>query len=683
MFMIAFTAKAGTQVRRVKLQGTSATPYIKSRRTQTEVTKDYGPIPQKAKLCQTKSLSLNDSQPDFSEEPSQVGMMSQGGNSSSSSDGDSSTSQPSTPSKGNPKNVKLRLREDNSYEFVAAAAAAASSNGLTAEDHKIASSGEMAELLSENSINNDNFQEKLSLETFQQRQKMMEEQNKKRREMLAKAIADRKKQTQSEAKKLQQIQAELTKLDNLLSSDVSILRDQIEAASVEFNEAQKRYDKAEKEFIEAKLSLFHRLERKELLTEHLCRIIEANEQRKANKLSELMAKLEMVDVSVEGLENGVVEVLPQLATLDEVTYAACTTIRNPRKASVGSSASSSVPSTPVQISSTEEPKSHAALGTAPDPDIPVPAQLVLAVVIGVVVAQQQGVERRTRGRRLRQQAPVPLPASIQGAGLAPERRGRVRRPVAPAPTLPQVRIRPGSARFAPQAEQPISVRAPPPPPPSVRRPAPIPPPAPPPPQDILDFDYIDYDVVQEDKATTLDRSPLFESPLRQAPEPVRAAPPRSAPRPPPPPPRAPAPIPRPAPAPAPAPAPRPSRPRSSAPLSNIEVEFNLDPNREPIRGLREPDVQIVKSWSHSNPDGTFSWGYLDSSGTFKNETRGLDCVVRGTYGYYDDKTGEPLQFNYQSGNPCDPDATKDYYDYDLLGFPVTESERPRGRDRQG
>ena len=37
------------------------------------------------------------------------------------------------------------------------------------------------------------------------------------------------------------------------------------------------------------------MEKKELLTEHLCRIIEVNEQRKAKKLSELMAKLEMVD----------------------------------------------------------------------------------------------------------------------------------------------------------------------------------------------------------------------------------------------------------------------------------------------------------------------------------------------------------------------------------------------------
>ena len=66
---------------------------------------------------------------------------------------------------------------------------------------------------------------------------------------------------------------------------------------------RKRYDRAESEFIEAKLLLFNKMEKKELLTEHLCRIIEANEQRKANKLSELMTKLEMVDQENESFNE--------------------------------------------------------------------------------------------------------------------------------------------------------------------------------------------------------------------------------------------------------------------------------------------------------------------------------------------------------------------------------------------
>jgi len=44
--------------------------------------------------------------------------------------------------------------------------------------------------------------------------------------------------------------------------------------------------------LDAKQILFAKLERKELLTKHLCTIIEQNEMRKAQKLSELMAKLE-------------------------------------------------------------------------------------------------------------------------------------------------------------------------------------------------------------------------------------------------------------------------------------------------------------------------------------------------------------------------------------------------------
>jgi RAB6-interacting golgin len=56
---------------------------------------------------------------------------------------------------------------------------------------------------------------------------------------------------------------------------------------------RKRYNKAEKEFLDAKLFLFEKLERKELLTEHLCTIIEQNEMRKARKLSELMDRLQL------------------------------------------------------------------------------------------------------------------------------------------------------------------------------------------------------------------------------------------------------------------------------------------------------------------------------------------------------------------------------------------------------
>ena len=54
---------------------------------------------------------------------------------------------------------------------------------------------------------------------------------------------------------------------------------------------RKRYDKAEKEFVAAKLHLHKMSERKDLLTDHLATIIEKNEERKAAKLDELMKEL--------------------------------------------------------------------------------------------------------------------------------------------------------------------------------------------------------------------------------------------------------------------------------------------------------------------------------------------------------------------------------------------------------
>ncbi|XP_072176470.1 uncharacterized protein [Diadema setosum] len=139
------------------------------------------------------------------------------------------------------------------------------------------------------------------LEEFQRKQKEMEEENAKKKRLLANAIADRKKKTQAEAKRLVYIQKELAKIENLLSNDVSILRDKIETSSREFSEAQRRYEKAEAEFVAAKINLHKKSEMKEALTEHLCTIIHQNELRKAKKLEELVSKLD-VD-SLEEFEN--------------------------------------------------------------------------------------------------------------------------------------------------------------------------------------------------------------------------------------------------------------------------------------------------------------------------------------------------------------------------------------------
>ncbi|CAH0729502.1 unnamed protein product, partial [Brenthis ino] len=132
---------------------------------------------------------------------------------------------------------------------------------------------------------------RIKLEQLQLQQKLMEEQNKKRKEMLAKALADRTKQTEEEVQKLEKIKKELQIMDGQFSQDVSVLRKKIDQACSSYAEAEKHYLKVEKEFLQAKISLQKEKEKKELLTEHLCALITHNETRKAQKLETLMLEL--------------------------------------------------------------------------------------------------------------------------------------------------------------------------------------------------------------------------------------------------------------------------------------------------------------------------------------------------------------------------------------------------------
>jgi len=58
---------------------------------------------------------------------------------------------------------------------------------------------------------------------------------------------------------------------------------------------RKRYERAEREFVDAKTDLHAKSEAKDLLTEHLYTVIHQNEVRKARKLAELTHKLELDD----------------------------------------------------------------------------------------------------------------------------------------------------------------------------------------------------------------------------------------------------------------------------------------------------------------------------------------------------------------------------------------------------
>ncbi|XP_074108783.1 uncharacterized protein LOC141533679 [Cotesia typhae] len=71
-----------------------------------------------------------------------------------------------------------------------------------------------------------------------------------------------------------------------------------------------------------------------------------------------------------------------------------------------------------------------------------------------------------------------------------------------------------------------------------------------------------------------------------------------------------------------------------------------------------PPVQTIRNYNKVNDDGSFTFGYEAADGSFKEETRGTDCVVRGKYGYID-PDGNRREFEYVSGNPCDPNAPKE------------------------
>merc|ERR1712083_1286880 len=133
------------------------------------------------------------------------------------------------------------------------------------------------------------------IEVLELRQKQMEEANKRKRGLLLQEIADRRQRTAEEANKLAHVQTELQKIDLLVAQDVKILRQTIEVASVEYFQAKKSYDRAEKDYVDAKLNLHIKQERKDMLTEHLMTIIEESEDRKSKRLADLMTRLQIDD----------------------------------------------------------------------------------------------------------------------------------------------------------------------------------------------------------------------------------------------------------------------------------------------------------------------------------------------------------------------------------------------------
>lgn len=68
-------------------------------------------------------------------------------------------------------------------------------------------------------------------------------------------------------------------------------------------------------------------------------------------------------------------------------------------------------------------------------------------------------------------------------------------------------------------------------------------------------------------------------------------------------------------------------------LANVNYK-SRGPSSAQILDDEEDDQKVgtIRNYSHINEDGSFTFGYEAADGSFKEETRGIDCVVRGKYG---------------------------------------------------
>ena len=115
--------------------------------------------------------------------------------------------------------------------------------------------------------------------------------NERKQQVVGSILNEKYKSMEHERAKLLTIKQELAKLDQSLSRNIDVLRQEIETVGRECNTLQKDFDYKEKEYLAARKALAKTKQRKLLLTSHLDYIILTNEQEKATKLAELEVSL--------------------------------------------------------------------------------------------------------------------------------------------------------------------------------------------------------------------------------------------------------------------------------------------------------------------------------------------------------------------------------------------------------
>ncbi|XP_050303489.1 uncharacterized protein LOC126741181 [Anthonomus grandis grandis] len=91
------------------------------------------------------------------------------------------------------------------------------------------------------------------------------------------------------------------------------------------------------------------------------------------------------------------------------------------------------------------------------------------------------------------------------------------------------------------------------------------------------------------------------------------------------------------------------RPR---PAAKIPPRQQYDDEEDLRDRRRRPVVQILRKYRTDNDDGSITWGFENDDGTWKEETLGTDCIIRGKYGYVDPDDVK-REFTYEAGNKCD------------------------------
>lgn len=113
--------------------------------------------------------------------------------------------------------------------------------------------------------------------------------------ILKKKLAEKNEILAKERKVLTEVKREMSKMDATIARDVEVLRKQLESLSVQLSACKTRYHQKEKEFEDAKQKYDSVKEKKNKMTEHLIRILNENEKRKAEKLNRLMVKMDLAE----------------------------------------------------------------------------------------------------------------------------------------------------------------------------------------------------------------------------------------------------------------------------------------------------------------------------------------------------------------------------------------------------